>query len=269
MTIAAVQRRREIIKALQENGTVSVAELAEKLGVSLATVRRDLTFLEEQQHLGRTHGGAVILSNPSYEPAFLERAQELAEEKASIAKLAAEMVQPGDVVALDSGTTVGEMVPHIRHKAPLTVITTALNVATRMCDFEGVTVILPGGIVKGKTMALVGPPAEKNLAELRANKAFMGCSALSVADGAMAYNLLTAGVKRALAATADQVIVLADHSKFGRAALAAVTRPEGIHTLVTDWGTSREYIEHFQAKGVQVLIATKPSAGHEGGQADG
>lgn len=257
--VTALQRRQEILKALRQNGGVSVAELAGALGVSTVTVRRDLLALQQQQQLDRTYGGAVPTGAVGYEPPFAERIGELGAEKAAIARLAASLVRPGDVIAIDSGTTLSEMVAHLRDKAPLTIITTALNVAFKLADCEDITVILSGGIVRGRTLSVAGPPAENGLAGYHANRAFIGCSALSLTEGSMNSNLLAVGAKRALAAVADEVIVLADHSKIGRTALASVVPVDRMHTLVTDWHTPPEQIQSLSERGVNVLVAPDPA----------
>lgn len=251
----ASKRHQEILNELQKKNVISVQELAIALNTSVSTIRRDLDFLEQSVCLKRTRGGAVQLDKVGYEPIYGDRTREYALEKEAIAKVAAEMIQPEDVIALDSGTTTGNIVKYLPRKVPITIITPAINVAVELYEWEDVTVILAGGVVRAKTMSLVGDMAEKNLAQFRATKVFMGCSTFSFKEGTMNYNLPAIGVKRALASMADEIIVLVDHSKFGKDSLASVVPIDKITTIITDWKTSQEHIMQLKERGINVLVA--------------
>lgn len=251
-------RYQKILNLLKEDQVIVSRELASALGISLSTIQRDLKALEQQNLLKRTHGGAVLVNKEDFEPKYMDRTNKLAAEKMAIAKVASEFVNPGDVIALDAGTTISSMLPYISKMEPLTIITAAINIATQLKDSENITVVLAGGIFRPNTYSVVGDLAERNLAEFKANRVFTSCSVFSMEKGTMAYNLSSIGVKRTLSTIAKETIVLADHSKFEGNAFAQVVPIEKITTFITDWGTPSEYIEQLRKKGINVIVAQDP-----------
>jgi DeoR family fructose operon transcriptional repressor len=251
------ERQEKILELLQQNGTISVNELIDILQVSPATVRRDLERLEQKNALRRTYGGAIDLQSVGYEPLYSARSEDCTAEKKAIAKAVSQLIQPREIVALDAGTTTTEVAKLLVNIQPLTVVTPSLTIGQIFCeaDNDELTVILGGGVLRSKTLSLVGDVCEEVLLKYRCDKAIIGCTALSPEHGAMNTNLLALGVKKSLVSISKQLILVADHTKLGRTALATFASMEQIDTLVTDWQTPSHLVEEFKTKGIRVIVA--------------
>jgi DeoR family fructose operon transcriptional repressor len=251
------ERQEKILELLQTNGAVSVNELIDILQVSPATVRRDLERLEQKNALRRTYGGAIDFQSVGYEPLYSMRIEDCTNEKKAIAKAVARLIQPGEIVALDAGTTTTEVAKLLLNLQPLTIVTPSLTIGQIFseADSEELTVILAGGILRSKTLSLVGDLCEEVLLKYRCDKAIIGCTTLSPELGAMNTNLLASGVKKSLVSISKKLIVVADHTKLGRMALATFASIEQIDTLVTDWQAPSSIVEEFRDKGIEVIVA--------------
>ncbi|QGP93697.1 HTH-type transcriptional repressor GlcR [Neomoorella glycerini] len=262
-----MQSKREmfILDTLKTQGAIEVADIAAALGVSLATVRRDLANLEAKGLLVKTRGGAILPGSQMattfntfhtpFETAYEFRAERMVQQKQAIGKLAATLVKPCDTIILDTGTTVIELARHIKNITPLTVITNAINVMDELRNCPEITVILLGGIYDPRTISVVGPLTEKALYQLRADKAFLAGGGLTVADGLMNNNLMTAGIKKAMAEISSRTIVLVDSSKIGSMAVIPIIPIEKISTIVTDKEADKSILKEFDAAGVEVMVA--------------
>lgn len=208
--------------------------LSKALGVSPATVRRDLTELEKRGLIRRTHGGALPLSGTSFEPTVGQKSTEQVEEKRRIGKVAASLVRDGETIILDAGTTTLEIARALSGRRDLTVVTNSLSIAAELANLEGVHVILTGGDLRKNTMALVGPAAEGFLRTITADRVFLGINGISPERGLTTPNLLEAATKRAMVRAASEVVVVADHSKLGRVTFAHVADLHHIDRLVCD-----------------------------------
>lgn len=208
--------------------------LSKALGVSPATVRRDLTELEKQGLIRRTHGGALPLSGTSFEPSLGQKAAEQVEEKRRIGMAAASLVRDGETIILDAGTTTVEIARALSARRDLTVVTNSLAIAAELADREGVHVIVTGGDLRKHTMALVGPAAESFLRTITADRVFLGINGISPERGLTTPNLLEAATKRAMVQAASEVVVVADHTKLGRVTFAHVADLEQVDRLVCD-----------------------------------
>src|ERR671924_281078 len=175
----AVERRRLIAESLRSRGVVSVAELAEVLGSTEITVRRDLRAMAKEGLLVRAHGGAVLPAAIGHEPSYSEKAHQAADEKASIARLALELIDPGDSILLGPGTTTLALARLLTEVPELTVVTNSLLVAQALMAAPRVEVILTGGTLRRSIHALVGPAAEESVRALRASKAFISGNGLT------------------------------------------------------------------------------------------
>src|SRR5690349_24381003 len=169
----AAERRRLIAESIRSRGVVSVAATAEELGTTEITVRRDLRSMERDGLLVRTHGGAMLATTTGHEPSYSEKAQQAGAEKAAIARLALEMIRPGDSIVLGPGTTTLALARLLVHSPELTVVTNSLLVAQALMEAPRVEVILTGGTLRRSIHALVGPAAEESVRALRASKAFI------------------------------------------------------------------------------------------------
>lgn len=251
----APERHQQILAAARAEGRVDVSELSRTLQVTPETVRRDLTALERHGLLRRVHGGAIPVERLGYEPPIADREGHLAVQKERIAKLALEQLPDGGAIIIDAGTTtirLAEMLPADRD---LTVVTHALPVAMLLANRPNITLHVLGGIVRGRTLAAVGDWTLHALDDIYADVAFLGTNGITVGQGLTTPDLAEAYVKRALVRSARRVVVLADHTKVGRADFVRVAPLEAVDTLVTDSEVDRELVEEIMTAGVEVLCA--------------
>jgi DeoR/GlpR family transcriptional regulator of sugar metabolism len=230
------ERRQLIVGLLEQHRSQTVAELSARFGVSQATVRRDLNVLSQRGMIERAHGGAakrVHLVTGTPEPPLQSRAVLQAQEKARIGEAAAAHVHDGDTIIITSGTTTVEMVPYLASRTNLTVITNAINIALALAASPAITVIVPGGVLRHSELTLLGSLGEEAMENLRADKLFMGSSAVHTDYGLSADNIAEAHSDQTLMASAREVIVLTDHTKFGRVATVRVAPLHGIRRIIT------------------------------------
>ena len=174
-----LERRSQIVELITRQRTVTNAELMERFGVSIETVRRDLDYLEQQGILRKVYGGAAVNISLSAEPEYASRAKANFQQKNAIAQEAAKLILPGDTVYLGVGTTVQAMVQYMKNVGPITVFTNALRTAVALSELPECTVILPGGQVRAKELTLSGFPAEDNLVHFNVDKAFIGIGGIT------------------------------------------------------------------------------------------
>jgi DeoR/GlpR family transcriptional regulator of sugar metabolism len=251
----AEERRRRIVQLVETDGSVSVDDLAQRFDVSEMTVRRDLRTLEDQGLIRRVHGGATNARGRGYEPPFLLRKSEHAEAKAAIGQRAAEMVEDGDSIALDVGTTTLEAARYLDDKQNLTVITPSLHIANLLAYYPSLRLILAGGILRPGELSLVGPLAEHTLQQFYVDKLFLGIGGISFKAGLTEFNLEDAQTKRALLDCAKECIVVADASKFGQIAFAAVAPLNVAHKIVTDHRVDSGVVERLRELNIEVVMA--------------
>lgn len=247
----AEERKREIIRLLNIHGKVRNLELAQMFSVSEPTIRKDISELEEQNLLIRTHGGAMVIDSGEWEPTFTEKTDRFQDEKKSIAKLAAMMVKDHDVVILDAGTTTIEIAKCITAKS-FTVITNSLDVANVLESNPNCEIIITGGMMRWKTHALVGPLADKSLSLLSADIAFIGTNGISK-DGFSTPNLIEAATKSMMISRAKKNFVVADHYKFGHVSLAYFAELSEVSGIITDKSPDLQIIELLEKSGVDLI----------------
>lgn len=243
---------------VQSHTRASVKTLCEKFDVSESTVRRDLTELERKRLIKRTHGGAVTLDAVGSEPTYLEKKDCYLEEKRSIAACAAGLIEEGDSVLIDSGTTTLCMAPALARFRKLTVVTNSIHLAAQLSGCTGISLILVGGLLRPNTMALVGPVAEETLSRIRVDKAFIALNGIDSEMGLTTPNLLEASVKAKMMEVAEQVYVLADHTKAGRVTFAKFGAAAEIDGLVTSRLIPEEQRQRLEQKNVQIYLADAP-----------
>ena len=246
------ERRRKIAALVTARGTVRVAELGRHFRVSEVTIRNDLERLAADGVLIRDHGGAVARTFTPLSGAFEQRAMLNLEAKQRIGEAAARLVQPGDVIMLDAGSTLMEMAKRLPPVSPLTIITNALNVATHVGSRPGVHVVLAGGSLSPETISTVGPLAERDLGDLRVNKVFLGIHSFEIESGLSDPSIEVARVKAAMISAGKEVVLLADATKYAGRALARVAPLSAVSTLITDTGLPEEAAQRLAAMGIQV-----------------
>ncbi len=229
----AAQRRARIVDLVNRRGILSVAEVARQVGTSLMTIRRDLTLLDTQGLLRRTHGGAVALAAPRDVP-FRRRERMELRAKATIGRLAASLVRSGETVVLDAGTTVLAMTHPLRAVRNLTVVTNSVQVLAELWHRPGLRVVALGGVARPGSGAITGSLAEKALEEIRVDRAFLGTTGITPRWEVSNSDLELATLQRRILASARESYVLADHTKFGRTGLAVVTPLRTFTAVITD-----------------------------------
>lgn len=249
------ERKRRILDLVRNGDAVTVGDLSTEFGVSESTVRRDLRELEQSGLLERTHGGALPAEGTLSEPSFAEKTGQNNEEKAAIARMAATLVGDGDAIILDAGTTTLQIARLLRHRRNLTVVTNAFHIAAELSDIPEIEVIVTGGTVRGNTLALVGPTAERNLAEVNVDMVFLGTNGIDIARGLTTPTQAEAAVKRAMIAAARKVIVVADHTKFGKVAFATIAPITAAHAVISDRALDPTVEAEFVSAGIEVLAA--------------
>lgn len=249
------QRRVRIQEHLAANRIVSASELSESLGVSEATIRRDLEEMERAGILERTHGGAILSQRMKVEPEYAVKALAHPEEKRSIGALAASLIEEGDIVFTNSGTTCAEIIRHIPGGMQVTVMTSNLGAALEVRE-RGVELILLGGIVYPRSNSVGGRFAIEALRQVYANKTFVGVDGISPKHGFTVPSGSEAEIIRLMIErTQGLVIVVADHSKWGVVSNYEVARLDQVHTVVTDEGFDARASAELAARNVRVLVA--------------
>lgn len=247
------ERLRHIERLINERQHVRVAELSKYFAVSEPTIRRDLQKLEEMGRIQRAHGGASAVEQAMPELPVAQRVVEYNEEKRRIGQAAAQLIQDGETIFLGSGTTMLEVARNLYDKKNLTVITNALNVAQCLANDADINVIITGGVLRHSELSMIGYIVEQTLKELHADKVFVSMRAVSVDEGLTNDNLLETMTDRKIIQLAHEVILVADHSKFGKVATAVVAPITAVHKVVTDAQTSQETVQKLRAFGISVI----------------
>ncbi len=261
MASSTLERHRRMVQFIQQQQRVSMHELCDAFTVSLATARRDLDALAKQGKIKRVHGGAVALSPDGQQsdelrrPRTLPRSAEQASEKARIGAAAAALVNEGETIFLSSGSTVLEVALHLRSARRLNVITNSLPVLNVLAGAPGINLVALGGVLNRSEMSLIGHIAQQALAEVRADKVFIGIYGVDLQHGLTNTDLQETLTDRAILKIGREVILLADHTKCGRAAAAFVAPLSAIHTLITDAGAPAPFVEGVRALGIHTIIA--------------
>jgi DeoR family transcriptional regulator of aga operon len=250
------ERRHRILDLLREHGRVTVEALAGRFVTSAVTIRSDLTALEATGALERTHGGALLSQDDNDRPLAVKRTLHHA-EKVRIAKAAVALIQSGETVILDSGTTTAEIAKQIRKLEGFTlnVITNALNIAMLLADVPFVRLIMPGGILRPESNSLSGHMAEAALADLQADRLFLGADGLDPERGVMTPHLPEAQLNAKMIAISRQVIAVADSSKLMRRNISLIARVDQLHMLITDGGAHPDVVAELERRGVEVRLA--------------
>lgn len=249
--MGSAERLRQITEAVREAGSAGVAELAERTGASEMTIRRDLEVLAAQGVLERYRGGARSLLLRGEEPPFALRTQDGLDAKRRIAAEVAAMIDDGESVVLDSGTTCLEVARALEQRR-LTVVPLSLHAVNALAAAPLLTLLVPGGRPRPGELALTGPLTVQSLSALRFDTAVIGCCGLNAAHGLTAYDLEDAAVKRAAIASARRVVAVADGAKLTRTALATVAPATDLHTVVTDDEAPQSETDALTAAGVNV-----------------
>ena len=252
-TYIPAERQKKMMEYIEANTSAQIHELAEKFHVSEATVRRDLDDLDQQGALKRTHGGAIKVDrSTAYESMYSEKIGQMLEEKHRIAKSAAQMVHTGDTVLIDSGTTTFFIAQALSHHENLTIITNDLYIAYQTPLHPSSTLIVTGGTRRQGRQELVGTVTENFIRDTHVDIAFIGVDGIDLTGGATNANFAEVGVKRLMLEAAARGVIVADHSKFGRIALARICDIKEASLILTDTGIEGDMLTRLKKLGVQM-----------------
>jgi len=249
------ERQQLILEAVRDNRQATVSELSRRFDVSEVTIRRDLRELAAQGVLRRAHGGAVMAAPAPPEPPVIQRMAHAQKCKERIGRAAAALVADGESVFIGSGSTTACVARHLTDRNDLTVVTNALNVATELSTAKGVTVVVTGGMMRASELSLIGHIAELALREVRVDKAIMGMQAISLEEGMTNDYLPEVMTDRTIIEMAPELIIVADHTKFGKVASAYIAPVERATILVTDPEADLETLDRLREMGVRVIVA--------------
>ncbi|MEW9530062.1 DeoR/GlpR family DNA-binding transcription regulator [Microbispora sp. NPDC049125] len=264
----AQQRQQAILERVRRTGGVRVAELVRDLGVSDMTIRRDLEVLAERGLVEKVHGGATAAGTGSTEePGFAAKSVRQQAEKEAIARRAAQLVRPGTAVALSAGTTTWTLAHHLLDVPELTVITNSVQVADVLHrgGRADQTVVLVGG-VRTPSDALVGPVAVAAVRSLNVDTLMLGVHGMSARAGFTTPNLLEAETNRELVAAAQQLVVLADHTKWGTIGISSMAALHEAHVVVSDVGLSDEARTELAEQAGELIVVDPKDAELEAAQ---
>jgi DeoR/GlpR family transcriptional regulator of sugar metabolism len=259
-------RRRRLLELITRQGFATLDELVRVLGVSESTIRRDLEVLDLAGSVKRTHGGAVYAGEVRSMPPFDERTGTAVAEKRAIGQAAAARLQDGDTVLLDGGTTTLEVARALVGRR-VQVVTNSLPIAQLLASSQQTDLILIGGYVYPRTGVALGPLAIATMQSIRVRTAILGAGGI-VPEGIYNSNLLLVETERQMMSCGQEVLIVADHTKFGRLALARLCGLEEVHSIVVDSGLGEEHRAMLEAAGLAIHVAPLREGQNGGGIVD-
>lgn len=246
-------RREQIFQIVLREHTVTIEDLARRFEVSDMTIRRDLQILEKEGLVEAVHGGVMATASNPFELSFAQREMVNRAEKRAIGHAAAQLVQEGDIIALDGSTTTMQVARNLANRSSLTVFTNGIKTAAELGHRPGIRVILTGGELY-QTVSLVGPFARTTIERIRVDKLFLSVTGITFDMGLSGPSDLDAEIKAAMVGIAKEVIVVADASKFGRKSYVQVAPLERVNTVVSDTGLPDEIGTRFHSMGIGVVL---------------
>ena len=254
------ERRQHVLDLISRKGFATLTELAQSLEVSESTLRRDLDFWQERGAVKRIHGGAMYTGESGSLPPLEERSEKQLAEKQAIARVAAERIRNGDSILIDGGTTTLELARLLVNR-PLQVVTNSLPIAQLFANSRETDLIVLGGYVYPKTGVALGPLLIRMLDDVHVQQMVMSVHGIT-AKGLFNSNMLLVESERCMMRRADEVVVLADHTKFGKQALAHLCELGAIDTLISDSGVAMEHREIVDEAGVRMIVAEVQQPAH-------
>jgi len=252
------ERQDEIARIIEERGRARVNDLATRFGVSGVTIRRDLSVLESEHRAVRLHGGAIAPDDRGAELAFDLRERLQADEKVRVGDAAARLVRDGESIVMDASTTALQVARSLKRRRDwthLTVVTNGLRLASELAGMPGIAVLMLGGRVRWEALSVVGQLGDGLFERINVQKAIVGSAGFTLDAGLTDATDEEAQIKRAMVASAREVIAVVDHTKWGRTAFATFCRSAQITTIVTDELAPADMTDALAAQGTQVLRA--------------
>lgn len=254
---STVARRAKVLEELELKGQVLVRELSNMFKISEVTIRNDLAHLEKQNMLIRARGGAIKIKfhMMGIDSSIAEKQKEFQREKQLITKEAIKLIEDGDTIILDSGSTTTEIAKNLEQFKNLTIITNALNIASILSEYEGFNIFMPGGSLRKKSLSLVGVIADENFEKFYCDKLFLGADGFDTTHGLSTPSSEEAHLNQIMIKIAKKVIVVADSSKFERRRFAFIGPISDVDVVITDSGINDEDKKRLEKSGVEVIVA--------------
>lgn len=248
------ERQSKILESLETKKYISVNELSEKLKVSVVTIRKDLTLLEQEGYLHRTHGGASKQMRYVFDQTVTEKETQNVEEKTRIITKALDFIKENEFIILSSGTTVNLLAQKLYGFRNLTVLTPSLRVALEVCKNPNVNTIHLGGEVRKNSTSTIGVLAEETLSNFSCTTLFLGIEGIDLDYGLSSTNVGEAHLNKKMMERVDKTIVLADSSKIHKRGFGFICYAEKIDMLITDKNVDPEFVEELEKRGVEVVV---------------
>ncbi len=248
------ERHKIILQELEKEGFVKVQDLSEHLGVSEVTIRKDLKDLEDRKLLFRNHGSASPMSHLISDRHIDEKEKVQVNEKSRIGEAANRLLKKNDRIIIASGTTLLAFAQKITLTDPLTVITPSVKVSLFLCYKPNVEIIQLGGSMRKSSATVIGPYAESLLGEMMCNKLFLGVDGIDLDFGLTTSNIAEAHLNQYMLNAAQEVIVLADSSKFGKRGFGKICNINQIHHIITDREAPNNIVKIIREKGIEVTL---------------
>lgn len=254
---STVSRRAKILEELEMKGQVLVPELSKLFNISEVTIRNDLTQLEKQNRLIRARGGAIKIKYHMMgsDTSFADKQKEFLKEKQLISKEAIKLIEEGDTIVLDSGSTTTEIAKNLEQFKNLTIITNALNIAIILSEYEGLNIFMPGGSLHKTSLSMVGALANESFSKFYCDKLFLGVDGFDTTYGLSTPNSEEAHLNQIMIKIAKKVIVVADSRKFNRRRFAFIGPISDVDVVITDSGIKEDDVKRLERSGVEVIIA--------------
>jgi DeoR/GlpR family transcriptional regulator of sugar metabolism len=250
-------RRQKIIDLLKEDGAAKVVHLSKLFKVTEVTIRQDLEKLEKEGLIFREHGGAYLKDLEVNLQSFAPLNSDNMDKKTAIGKIAASLVESGDTIILDSGSTTSEIAKNLNGKKGITVITNALNIALLLGANSGIEVIVTGGEFKPPTLSLTGQKAADFFENIHVDKLFLATAGISLRSGLTYPGISDIAVKKAMIDAADITYLVADSTKMGKNALASLGALSLIDYIITDDAIDSKHLQLFKENEVEVLLTSE------------
>jgi DeoR/GlpR family transcriptional regulator of sugar metabolism len=251
----AEERRTQILQIVRTEGRARVNELANRFSSSAVTIRNDLNELHQRGLVLRSHGGAVLPDTILRESPVHERLKTHAEEKRRIGAIAATLINDGETIILDSGTTTLEIARQIKNKQGLQVITNGVNIAAELLDARDVQTFIVGGTLRGDSASVVGRSTEEMFEQFAADKLFLSGAGCDPDFGVSGANLEETMVNRAMVRIAREIILVSDASKFSKRGMVRIAPFSEIDTVISDTGLREEIQEKVRGLGCNLMLA--------------
>lgn len=249
----AIERRREILSRLSNNGKVIVSELARDFGVTEETIRRDLERLDKEGLASKTYGGAVSKHSSALDLPYNVRESVNVEQKQAIADKLCELIGDGERIMVDSSSTALYVIKRIKEKQNLTIITNSVKILLELAEKSDWTVLSTGGVLKKGALSLTGSSAEKMINSYHVDTAICSCKGLDMNLGVTDSNESDSLIKQAMLASAERRILALDSEKFDKKSFVKVCRATGINTIVTDTEPSEKWISFCNENNIELF----------------